>query len=339
MIREAVESAPVRTAIPFVLVALASGAAGWWIGTLSRDEAATCTPAPTLARRERPSDLPHPTELAAAPRLEARPVEAPREVRAPVDATESDDGTPSAYSHPMRVIHERGEIFLELANGRLKVVWRGNAYALVPHGPWRDWTPAGVVLQEGEYREGTKHGSWTTYHPEGGGLATRGHYADGRLEGDFESWHPNGVRAEITSYEKGAANGPAMAWHSNGQLARRGDWVAGAKDGVWVYFDEEGHMVRRERWAGGALAEPIEAWNPGGTWPTEEQALERASVGGKYSDFAVRILAPEDKERYSEFYEVGQYQTTEYRGQRGIPAGYWVYVHPWWFVWRTVRPQ
>lgn len=331
---------PVRTAIPFVLVALASGGIGWGIGTFGRDEATTCPLAPTVALPERPSVLPHPTEITAAPRLEGRPVEAPREARAPVEPVkpaESSEGRASAYPHPMRVVHEGGEVFLELANGRLKVVWNGNAYALVPDGPWRDWTPAGEVLQEGEYAEGAKRGTWTTYHPSGAGIATRGSYSNGRLEGDFESWHPNGVRAEMTTYEKGAAHGLATAWHPNGRIARRGEWMAGAKSGVWTHFDAEGNMVRRERWEAGTLLGQVEAWDPNGTWPTEDQALERASVGGKYADLAARIVAPEDAERYRDFHEYGQYPGTDYLGQREIPAGYWVYVHPWWFVWRTVR--
>jgi antitoxin component YwqK of YwqJK toxin-antitoxin module len=325
-----------RSALPFVLVALASGAVGWGIGTLDREQPTTHVSARAVPARERPS-MPHPTELETAPRLDGRPVEEPREERVRVEAPESGDGTASAYPHPIRVVHDGGEIFLELANGRLKVVWNGHAYAVVPHGPWRDWTPDGAILQEGEYAEGVKHGDWTTYHPKGGRVATRGHYVNGQLHGDFESWHASGSRAETTTYENGTANGLASTWHPNGQLARRGEWAAGAKDGTWVHFDEGGRMVRREQWENGALAWPVEAWDPDGRWPTEAQALERASVGGKYSDLAVRIVAPDDQAGYGDFHEYGPYSATDYLGQREIPSGYWVYVHPWWFVWRTVR--
>lgn len=66
----------------------------------------------------------------------------------------------------------------------------------------------------------------------------------------------------------------------------------------------------------------------------------RAHVNGKYARLLRRLKAPEDQRTYSEYREFGFYQSCSWAGQTNIPAGYWVYVAPYWYVWeQRLRDQ
>jgi hypothetical protein len=62
----------------------------------------------------------------------------------------------------------------------------------------------------------------------------------------------------------------------------------------------------------------------------------KARVQGKYKVLLRQIKAPEDRAAHSEFQDLGLRQSTEWKGQRGLPIGYWVYVYPYWYIWRDV---
>jgi beta-lactamase regulating signal transducer with metallopeptidase domain len=65
-----------------------------------------------------------------------------------------------------------------------------------------------------------------------------------------------------------------------------------------------------------------------------EAALKQARVNGKYEMLLRQIKVAEDVESYTEFNDYGYSQTSSYRGHEDIPGGYWVYVEPYWYVWR-----
>ena len=58
-----------------------------------------------------------------------------------------------------------------------------------------------------------------------------------------------------------------------------------------------------------------------------------ASINGKYGKLLRKIKVEADRQNYGDFREYGQYQATDYAGHAGIPAGYWVYVYPHWYIW------
>lgn len=67
-----------------------------------------------------------------------------------------------------------------------------------------------------------------------------------------------------------------------------------------------------------------------------ERALKTAAVNGKYEMLLRQIKVPEDVDNYSEFNDYGLYQGTSYAGQNDLPPGYWVYVEPYWYIWRDL---
>jgi HEAT repeat protein len=66
----------------------------------------------------------------------------------------------------------------------------------------------------------------------------------------------------------------------------------------------------------------------------EDYVPARAHVQGKYAKLARRLKAPQDRQSYSDFRDYGFYQACDWNGYTNIPAGYWVYVYPYWYVWR-----
>lgn len=65
-----------------------------------------------------------------------------------------------------------------------------------------------------------------------------------------------------------------------------------------------------------------------------------STVRGKYKSLLRRLNAPEDAERYGQFNDYGYSDTKSYAGSDNLPAGYWVYIAPHWYIWaETTQPE
>ena len=69
----------------------------------------------------------------------------------------------------------------------------------------------------------------------------------------------------------------------------------------------------------------------------EKTSVTRASVDGKYSTLLKVMNIPQDEGSYGDFYDYGYRSATSYGNYDNIPAGYWVYVFPNWYIWRNSR--
>jgi hypothetical protein len=63
----------------------------------------------------------------------------------------------------------------------------------------------------------------------------------------------------------------------------------------------------------------------------------KAHVNGKYGRLLRKIKVPQDRKSYGDFTDFGHYQATDWAGHKNIPAGYWVYVHPHWYIWGDLK--
>jgi len=59
----------------------------------------------------------------------------------------------------------------------------------------------------------------------------------------------------------------------------------------------------------------------------------RAHGNGKYARLLRKIKVAQDRQSYGDYRDYGQYQATDYYEHKMIPAGYWVYVYPHWYIW------
>lgn len=65
-----------------------------------------------------------------------------------------------------------------------------------------------------------------------------------------------------------------------------------------------------------------------------------ASVNGKYEKLLVRLHLPDDEATYGKEYDWGHWNGTSWKTFDNLPPGYWVYVAPHWYIWKTkVKPD
>ncbi len=70
-----------------------------------------------------------------------------------------------------------------------------------------------------------------------------------------------------------------------------------------------------------------------------EQMLRKASVDGKYHLLLSQIKVPEDQKQYGNFRDLGQRDKRDYAGHADLPKAHWVYVAPYWYLWRDRNDQ
>jgi hypothetical protein len=69
-----------------------------------------------------------------------------------------------------------------------------------------------------------------------------------------------------------------------------------------------------------------------------EEAYTKARGNGKYAMLLGQIKVERDHGTFKDFAEAGLIQRREgrYAGYNNLPAGYWVYVYPYWYIWRDL---
>jgi hypothetical protein len=71
-----------------------------------------------------------------------------------------------------------------------------------------------------------------------------------------------------------------------------------------------------------------------------EEAWRKARVDGKYGMLLAQIKVEGDVEKYKDFTDYGFRTEAKYGEHNNLPKGHWVYVYPYWYIWRDVNgPQ
>ncbi len=65
-----------------------------------------------------------------------------------------------------------------------------------------------------------------------------------------------------------------------------------------------------------------------------EDAIKKARVDGKYEMLLRQFKVEKDAEKHKDFTDFGYRGATEYAGHKDLPKGFWVYVYPYWYIWR-----
>ena len=51
------------------------------------------------------------------------------------------------------------------------------------------------------------------------------------------------------------------------------------------------------------------------------------------------LKVEDDVKTYSKFHDYGYYNTRTWKDHTNLPAGYWVYVYPNWYIWRDRKGE
>lgn len=90
----------------------------------------------------------------------------------------------------------------------------------IRNGKYKEFNKHGVLIAEGVYLNGRKHGTWREYYDDSGSVMIEENFRHGIHEGRFASYHPNG------------------------KLCSEGHFQNGLREGDFRVFDETGREVK-----------------------------------------------------------------------------------------------
>ena len=143
------------------------------------------------------------------------------------------------------------------------------------HGFHRRWWSAAkdLIKSEEEWREGRKHGSWTSWY-ENGKTSYLASWEQGQLNGPAQAWHDNGSRSAEYSFEKGEKHGIEVNWfREGGEQYRMDEFVEGRKNGVETRWYRNGNKQDESHWKEGRRYGKQTSWHPHGAVLEERSYL------------------------------------------------------------------
>ncbi|HZN36522.1 MAG TPA: hypothetical protein VFB80_21985 [Pirellulaceae bacterium] len=206
---------------------------------------------------------------------------------------------------------------LQLEVEYVRRVWSRDRQT-IRHGPRRVYDGSDVLLHEGGYRNGVKHGRFADYYK--GQLQSEAFFSRGQLHGASRRWNNKGQLVEETNYDRGQRHGrylrssyagqrevegyfdhgaPSGQWQWSPQPSRRGSrpagsvagqWQGGRPDGVWVCRNAQGAVCATLEFDRGRLLKS--------TAGTFDQRLQELLAAGAIHDPEVilRLLNPASAE-------------------------------------------
>jgi len=114
------------------------------------------------------------------------------------------------------------------------------------HGHVRGYHPDGNLAFEGDFSDGVPSGQLDQHYPDGA-LAIRETLSDGTRQGPRTEFFPDGSVSSTVQIVDGMAQGELLRYHANGTLALRGNYERGTPVGRWEQFSEQG-LLLTETW-------------------------------------------------------------------------------------------
>lgn len=86
----------------------------------------------------------------------------------------------------------------------------------VKNGKWKEFNKHAVLIAEGHFVNGKKHGQWSEYYDSDGSLMIEENYRHGVSHGRFASYHPNGKLLSEGQFRNGRREGYFRIYDDNG---------------------------------------------------------------------------------------------------------------------------
>ena len=101
------------------------------------------------------------------------------------------------------------------------IQYSNNEVHPLKNGKWKEFNKRAVLIAEGLYVQGQKHGTWKEYYDHTGTIM---------IEED---------------YQFGVPHGRYISYHPNGQVFSRGEFRHGLREGAFMIYDEQGVLARK----------------------------------------------------------------------------------------------
>jgi antitoxin component YwqK of YwqJK toxin-antitoxin module len=85
------------------------------------------------------------------------------------------------------------------------------------NGKWKEFNKHAVLIAEGYFINGKKHGLWREYYDSDGALMIEENYRHDVSHGRFTSYHPNGVLLSEGEFRNGLREGHFRIYDDNGR--------------------------------------------------------------------------------------------------------------------------
>jgi len=114
------------------------------------------------------------------------------------------------------------------------------------NGRWKDFSPAGIIVAEGEYNDNRRTGIWKFYN-KNGKLEQNGTYNNGRINGTWRWYYSEGQLLREEDYYQGKREGQYTEYAKDGQIIAQGLYTDGERNGIWKFKNgdntEEGNYL------------------------------------------------------------------------------------------------
>ncbi|MEM9855929.1 MAG: hypothetical protein AAF843_01155 [Bacteroidota bacterium] len=133
----------------------------------------------------------------------------------------------------------------------------------------------GIPSEQGDYLEGQKQGSWTTYHnnelvksvttylrgvkqgvsvtiDDRGQLLTKAYYNNGQYDGEYLAYKRTKV-VERRFYNKGKLEGTLKKYYDSGNIMEESIYQNGKLNGIAKWYDQEGNVTLEYEYQDGQL--------------------------------------------------------------------------------------
>ena len=220
------------------------------------------------------------------------------------------------------------------------VKWEKTYLGADPHGIWKKYDTAGVVMETIIYKngiivgegiidgKGIKQGHWKEYYAEGI-LRGEGDYIDGARVGSWKFFHANAKIEQFGKYRKGGNPHGLWIWYyESGAVRREETYINGKEDGEMIEYDENGEVLEKGEYVEG-LKEGLWEVNTGdyiekgnyiegmmhGDWEGIYKSTGKTAFKGEY-------LEDEPNDKHVYYYPNGR-KMLEGKYQLGVKVGDW----------------
>lgn len=100
---------------------------------------------------------------------------------------------------------------------------------------------------------GNKHHMDFYSTENGGGIREEGDYKEGSKDGLWTSWYVNGQKTLEVNFKEGKEDGLWTLWNEKGQKEVEGNWKDGKRSGTWTWWDWNGNITRNRTYEEGEL--------------------------------------------------------------------------------------
>jgi antitoxin component YwqK of YwqJK toxin-antitoxin module len=199
------------------------------------------------------------------------------------------------------------------------------------HGKWtftgKDYPnkniPKTQKVEEGNYVNGRKEGTWTKFFPDGG-VQLKGTYNNNRPQGTYTRYYPNGKIAEQGDFQANGYKGLLLRYHENGQLAYRANFNnQGQESGKVSYYHPNGKLALSYTVKNGQVQGQVARYNTSGQLQNSFVVSPEGKIGAlQKANTPQHTPAPKPAAVASTNVYPPRLSNPKTKGLRFIPNGY-----------------